>query len=346
MRRSIFFIATLFISVSIFAQPAKRILDEISAEFSVHLSNEVFKKNVKIYNTAGKKPLILFQVENIYNSNGQITELSKELSYRLAYDLQAKLNSTAFSTNDYTVTSPYDFATTRQRLDSTQMFDYTLVGQYVIGNDEIVLNKFRLCHIHSDFEVTFPDFVYLLDTVEHVRKYDTLLHSASALQQLVDLNKDNVLISEASLSYVQSDVPSVDIQGVGQVYKVEYDKEYNLRLQLKKPVYIYAFFYDPLDENYPFIWAIENQNVKFSKGNYNDFWTQPIAFYQTGQAAPYSYVKVIASSQKIDIDKYYTRKFIDGYEAVILENDNCEILLDHLSKLSDIQTINLILTFE
>lgn len=346
MRKSVFFVAVIFMSVNIFAQSANRILDEISSEFSAHLFDVIYKKNVKIYNTAGKKPLILFQVENIYNSSGQITELSKELSYRLAYDLQTKLNSTPFSTNDYTVTSPYDFATTRQRLDSTQMLDYTLVGQYVIDDDEIILNKFRLSHIHSDFEVTFPDFEYPLDSVEYIKNYDTLLLSVSALQQLIDLKKDNVFVSQASLTYLQSDIPSVDIQGVGQVYKVGYDKEYNLRLQLKKPAYIYAFFYDPLDEDYPFIWAIENQNVKFSKGNYDDFWTQPIAFYSTGKSAPYSYVKIIASSQKIDVNKYYTRKFIDGYNSVILENDNCEILLDELSKLSDIQTINLVLTFE
>jgi len=340
------FIVLFSFSISIFAQPANRILDEISQEFATHLADVVFKKNRKIYTVAGQKPQVLIQVENIYNSKGQITELSQELSYRVAYDFQNYLNSTQFSTNHFTVTSPYDYASTRGRIDSTQNFDYTLVGQYVVNDDDIVLNRFRLCHIHSDFELTFPDFIYILDTAEHVRKYDTVLNSATALQQLIDLKRDNILIKNISLTNNQTDVLSVDIQGVGQVYNVDYDLEYNLRLNLKKNSYIYAFFYDPLDEDYPYIWAIENQNVEFRKGNYDDFWSSPIAFYQTGQAAPYSYVKIIASSEKIDISKYYTKKFIDGYESVILENDNCELLLRKLTQIQDIQTANLVLTFK
>lgn len=336
----------LLTGISLFSQPENKILDEISEEFSTHLSNVVFRKNNQIYNKTGKKAVILIQVENIYNSNGQITNLSKELSYRVAYDVQKKLNSTQFKVNDFKITSPYDYTNTRSRIDSSQLYDYALVGQYFINNDDITLNRFRLSHIHSDYEVTFPDFVYLLDTVEHVRKYDSVLNSSTALQQLIDLKRDNTLIKDISLTSNQTDIPSVDIQGVGKVYKADYDIEYNLRIDIKTPVYIYAFFYDPLDEDYPFIWAIENQNIQFSKGKYDDFWSLPIAFYDTGKSAPYSYVKIIASTTKIDIDKYYTKKFLDGYEAVILEKDNCEQLISHINQFPEIQTFNLILTFD
>ncbi len=345
MKRLIPFLFVLLSVTNLFSQSADSLLDVISGQAAKQLANDVFRKNMEIYTTTGKKPIILIQVENIYNSAGQVTDLSKELCTRIAYDFQNELNGTQFSTNNFTITSPYDFTSTRHQIDSVQNYDYTLTGKYTLSGNKLILNMFRLQHIHSNYQLTFKDFKYSDASLKVLKSLDTS-KTSDAFQQFIDLQKENTLINNVTLTKNKNDAISIDIQGIGKVYKPLFDIEYNAKIDVKKPVYIYAFFYDPLDSKYPFIWAIENQNIQFRKGIYEDFWSQPIAFFNSGQAAQYSYIKIIASSQKIDIDKYYTRKFIEGYESVILEQDNCQTLLNDLQQLPNIQTVNLVLTFD
>ncbi len=345
MKKFLIIAFSIFIFQPLSAQPQNKILDEISKEFSTHLTKTIFEKRKKIYRKAGEKNFTNILVENIYNSNGQITQLSEKMSPKIAFDIQDDLNNTDFQNTNYKITSPYDYIKTKQKIDSIDNYDYSLIGQYYFDEDDIVFTKFKLCHIKTDFEITFPDFVYLLDTPEFVKKFDTLPKKADYYQKFIELFKDNIFIKEAVLTKENIKVNSNHIERIGQVYKVDYDVAYNIKLNLKEPAYIYSFFYDPIDQKHDFIWYIDNNNIKFQAEKYHNFWNAPIAFSNSGNSAQYCYLKIIATSKKINIKNFYTKKYINGYKSVIIDRDNSKKLIDKLNNLDNVQTINLVITF-
>lgn len=340
------FLLLLFSSINIFAQKNSEIFDDISYEFSDYLADRILEKGKDIQKNTDDKRTISIQVDYLYNSKGQQTQLSQELGYRIANYLQKELNNVVISRHSFKVNSPYDFdIPTDKKITSTLKQDYTLTGQYVILNNKISFTKFTLTHINSGIIYNFSDKYVFTNNHKILKEYDLKPLQPNFFKQLMDIKKDNTLLKSIHLTTNKNNVKSTIIDGIGQVYETKFDTDYNFTMNLDKDAYIYAFFYDPGDSNNPFIWVIDENNTQYKKGIYEDFLSQNLNFYKTAKSGKYNYVKLIISENKIDIEKYYTKKFIEGDESVIIENTECEQLINNLSSLNNIQTQTIILTF-
>ncbi len=183
-----------------------------------------------------------------------------------------------------------------------------------------------------------------VNNINVLREYDR--QSLNYLENFINLKKDNLILKSAYLSENQQVMPSVNIEGVGEVYDVNFDIDYNIKIDLAKDAYVYAFFYDPLDEKYPYLWYLENPNKIIKAGTYNDYLESNVSFYDTGNKGQYSFIKLIVSTEKLNIEKYLTKKYIEGYESVIITLEDCKKLTDEIKVKNNIQTKNLILKLQ
>ncbi|MBN2894061.1 MAG: hypothetical protein JXL97_19480 [Bacteroidales bacterium] len=342
----ILLLAFFSLNINLFSQEQSKVLDEISSEFSNFFANEILIKNKDIKKACNNKDTVLIHVNFLYNSNGEQTNLSKELGYRITKYLQKDLNNVILRQVFYKLSSPYDIEMpTNEEIEKTKQNDYTLTGEYSLNKSGISLSKFTMSHIHSQAEFIFKDYQVKTNSISILEELDGSSITADPFKNLMEFKKDNVILKSVNLTKNKTEESSTEIDGIGQVYKTKYDVDYNIKLELSKNAYIYALFYDPGDTEHKFLWAIENDNTEFKKGTYEDFFAYNLNFYETVEAGQYSFVKIIISKDKIDIDKYYTKKFIDGYETTIIQADECIQLIDDIKTLSDIQTKTIILTF-
>lgn len=344
--KNLLFLISISTSIVAFGQKNSNLLDQISSDFSDNLSDQILIKNTSIRKTCNKKDNINIHVNFLYNSDGIQTNLSKELGYRLTNYLQKDLNDVIIRQVYYKLCSPYDIdMPTNEEIEKTKKNDFTLTGQYIIGRNNIKFSKFTLSHITSNIEYKFEDFTVEVSNVAPLEKLDNNNLIENPLKNLMEFKKENVLVESINLTKSNLEETSTEIDGIGTVYKTQYNTDYNIKLNLAQNSYIYAFFFDPGDKEHEFLWAIENQNTIFKSGEYINFLEYNLNFYETLESGKYSYIKFIFTKEKIDINKYYTKKFIDNYETTIVEKEQCKQLINDIKKLEDVQTKTIILTF-
>ena len=348
MKKAILFLLLILSFTSFFAQQNSQIFDDISFEFSDYLSDEILKIQIEVANNidGGNTEVISIQVDFLYNQNGQQTELSKELGYRLSNYLEQELNNVSITRHLFKVNSPYDFdLPTDEKIILTKQKDYTLTGQYTILDDKIVFSKFIISHLNSPAVFRFSDKSIVNNSAEMLKKYDTTPLQPNFFKQLMDLKKDNTLLKSINLTKNEIAEKNTYIDGIGKVFEAQYNIDYNFNIELNNDAYIYVFFYDPGDSKNNFIWAITEKNIQYKKGFYKIFLSADMYFTETIKSGKYNFLKIIVSEQKINIEEYYTKKFIDGYETVMLQNQECKQLINDIQTLNNIQTETIILTF-
>ena len=332
--------------IQAYTQDEMVLISGISDQFSLELAKEFDIKRTDISGVVKGKEQVKIQIIKIYNSDGQQTELSKKFGSNISSSLQKYLNSVRYKKIKYLVHSPFDYTLqTGTKINSTKKNDFTLSGQYILKKDYVFFTKFKLKSINSSDEFIFKDITVKHNNFSILKKNDSLLLEPNFLDQFMDLEKENILVKNIELTQKKSIVPSLVIDGIGQVYETKFDTDYNFKIELFHDAYIYAFFYDPEDKEHPFMWYIANPNIKFKAGTYENFLSDEFNFYETPQSNKYNNIKFVFSETKIDIDKFLTKKFIDGYETTLLENDNCNKLFNLLVSKKNIQTKTIILTF-
>ncbi len=343
-----FIINLIFITFvnSSFSQEHSKIFDDISEEVSNSFGSEILA-NYEIINIwCGSKSDINIQMNFLYNANGEQTELSKEMGYRMTKFIQKKLNSVIIRRFDFSVNSPYDISLpTNEKIEKTKESDFTLTGAYTIHNSGITFSRFTLGHIASGNEIILKSQTVNTTQQKLLEEYDKKLLLSNPFNLLMEFNKENVILKNSLLTLNTEEEKKTQIAGIGDVYNTEYDTNYNFEIELAQDAYIYAFLYDPYDTNNNFIWYIDNQNILFNEGKYSNFYTTGIIFTNTGKTGEYSFVKFIVTKNKINIENYYIKKYIDGYEAIIIDKAGCQKLLDDIKTLDNIQTKTIILTF-
>lgn len=337
--KSLFLITLIFIPVFSFTQNQDLLLDSISEKFSKQLSKEIFKKFSFLNSTTDS---LSINITLLYNQAGEQTQLSKQLGYRIDDYLQNCLNKQIIKKYFYKVSSVYKI---NQNFDQIKKYDYTLTGKYTITNNGISFTKLRMNKTKASRKIVYDDISISVPNVSILNQLNAQALEKDYFESLMNLNRENTIVKSASLVSNQTPVRVTNIDGVGQVYNCTYNTHYNFNVELAEDAYIYAVFYDPGDKQYHFLWAIDNPNIKHRTGVIKNILQDDFYFYPTKQKAVYNYIKIIASKQRIDIDKYYTKKFIDGKESTIIDKKECKKLLEDLKNMNDIQTINLILTF-
>ena len=348
MKKTVLIFVLILSSISFFAQQNSQIFDNISCNFSDYLANEILRIQIDIAKKieGGNTETISIQVDYLYNENGQQTELSKELGYRITNYLEQQLNNVSLKRHNFKVNSPYDFdLPTDEKITLTKQKEYTLTGQYTILNDKINFSKFKITHINSGTVFHFEDKPIDCNSFEILKEYDNTPLQPNFYQQLMDIKKDNVILKSAYLTKNENEENHIFLDGIGQVYQTNFDVDYNLKIELNKNAYVYVFFYDPGDSENNFIWFIAEKNILYKKGIYKDFLLYDMNFYETPESSKYNYMKLIISEEKINIEEYYTQKYIDGYESIILQNQECKQLINNIKTLNNIQTETIILTF-
>ncbi len=342
-----FFLLTIFFINNSFAQSESEILDNIAKTFAKEAYITIWESNPEVQQATKYRDTVYVIVNFLYNDKGQQTKLSSELGYRIANYLNIELDL-RIKKITYVINSPYDFdIPSEEKLSKYKTNDFTFTGQYIIGENEIKLTKFQMKQINGNYIIPIKDQKIKEPQVNLITKYDKIILNPDIYSQFFDFKKDNTFVKSINITHNKVSVPQIKIDGIGQVYTLKYDNDYNIGVELAKNSYLYFFFYDENDQEYPFIWAIENKNVEIKKGTYTDFLDYNLNFFQTNQSekGAYKKIKIIATKDKINIDKFYTRKFIDKEEAVFVDEKGCSQLLDQIKLLTDIQTINLILTF-
>lgn len=348
MKKTLLFIAILFISnYALKAQTGDILVDSVAEKIAYYFSEEMLiNKFDQVLKNSNKQPITI-EVEKIYNNNGQVTVLSQKLSATIAHFLSKELNASPFRRTSFIVQSPYDFTNTSQKINNSANFDYALNGTYLLSDNAIVLSQCKLTKIDNamPFEIAFDENKIPVFDIQKLKYLDKVDNKTSVFQQFIEFNRNNVYLSDAGLLQNSQKMPLVDF-GNQKAYLADFDVEYNMFINIKQSAHIYAFFYDPDDIENPYLWYIENTDDAFQPNDYINFYDAPFAFTRTNNPNSLTYIKIIATKDKLDINKYLTRKTIIGYESVVVESSNCQKLLTLLYSNISIQTYDLVLSFK
>ena len=214
--------------------------------------------------------------------------------------------------------------------------DFYITGKYQLNNEidniklinvKIIPNKLGNYQTHSILSVK--------DTELKIKNIESKNYIKELNQPISNLNK-----AFWELIHWQGFGKSFEMNLIDTQFKtISNNKlivgnDYNISIKTEQDAYVYAFYFDPLDKNFPFIFMIypfqENQDNFISKGtnsippNYS-FAPDPPAYGQV-------FVQVFVSEKKIPLKFEYV-DIGGGYKAPVLKYNNCKEFLNSLNKI-------------
>ncbi len=324
---SILFLSSLFLK--------SQSIDSIASVFSKRISNEFLTK-LKYEN----KTKFKIKFTALYNENGNQTQLSDKLGFNIGKYLQKDLNDVIIRKFYFNINTSYSL--NNQTLAEIQKYDYTLTGFYKLTNNSIIFSKFTLTEIANNKKIVFNDYKIKLNNTSQLKQLDSL--SLEDYNTLLSLERTYNFTRNIRLSENGNKLTPRNYDGIGDVYEVDFDTDYNLNFSLEKDCYIYAFFYDPQDEDYHYPLVIEHPEKIYTKGEYKNFLEYPMYFVNTGSGGDFFYIKIFFTDTKIDTKQIYSTKIIDGAESTVLTQNGCNRFINIINNIDNVQTETLILT--
>lgn len=350
VRKFFVIIGCAFLFFNLNAQNAGVVYDDVTSKFCDKLAEELFFQTDDIKRVANKDT-VLVQISKIDNIDGQQTQNSYELGYRISHYLQKSLNTTKFVNVFFSVSSPY---TTNHSPSLPQNisndYDFFITGEYFFDADNIHFSKFKMSHFNSNYAYSFNDYNFQNDSLDNIKQVDTILYVKDNFERFIDISKSSNLIENLILINNGHEVNSSFIDRIGKVYNINYDVDYDVSVSLKKKAFLYVFYFDPGDAQHHYLQVISpknaGQNIQLNKGFNDAVLPSYLFFTKTSQSAEYHYVKFIVSEQKLDIFKFYQNDPNIAADFYYTDDANTEKFINLINILDGIETFTFLLTLK
>ncbi len=327
------------------------------------LSKNTMKKLKNLPDNA--KLTLTFFLQDIGFADTIKTHLGIRLTKHFAHSLRKKINKSKnkviilfpeeldATLNEsmqpiFTVPDDKNEAEYWKEFNNNQTADYFFVAKYSLSADGKTLK------IINPQIVPNPLGKY---AKENAISIDNVTSNITEEQEIDELTKINIAVNNLPASYNQliewnGEKNNFTIKILNELGKeidnleIFINKEYQISLSLTEDAYLYCFYYDAMDPNFPYISMLypyqNKQDTFFKKGKIT---IPPGATFVPDAPCGQIFIKIFAVNQKIDIT-FEQETDADGYVITKFNDKNCKDFLTKLNKLdkTEIGTKQLVLT--